>query len=83
MLEAMQVNARLMFINCANAVFSYLATCMNIQGCLEKLRGPGQRIKVGPQVSILSHNFTQAVSQRLKKEKKDHHMLIMTTATPR
>ena len=40
------------------------AVCCS-QGLPEKSRGPGQRVKVGPQGqggSILNHNFTQAVS---------------------
>ena len=52
-------------LECTYACGSWLPIIVYMQGRLEKLRGPGQRVKVGPQgkeVSILKHNFTQAVS---------------------
>ena len=49
----------------ANYSLNDLINSALTQGRPEKLRGPGQRVKVGPrgkEVSILNHNFTQAVS---------------------
>ena len=52
---------RVLFLKAIPFIFGDL----DAQGRPEKLRGPGQRVKWGPRgkkVSILNHNFTQAVS---------------------
>ena len=49
---------------------------INRQGRPEKLRGPGQRVKVGP--------FTQLYNEdqkKKKKKKKGHNLLAMTITT--
>ena len=53
------------------------------QGRPEKLRGPGQRIKVGPQRQGCFHSESQLhPSCKSKTKKKSHDLLTMTIATP-
>ena len=51
------------------------------QGHSEKLRGPGKRVKVGPQGQGGFHSESQLQpSYKLKTKKKGHYMLTMTIA---
>ena len=66
-------------------MFDILLLTLSLQqGRPEKLRGPGQRVKVGPQgqggLHFELYNFTQAVRRRPKK--KGHYILTMTISTP-